>query len=135
MPTLMIAMLTPTEGREAEFNRWYDDVHAAEALATPGLASITRYKMADAVLFPGTELSTSYLTVYELDDDSAGTIETVATSLRDVFLGGNDTDGRHISEIRFTDLIDMTDVAAGFATEVAARRTKAEVLGAAATGH
>jgi hypothetical protein len=59
MPTLMLAMLTPAEGREADFNRWYDEVHAAEALSTPGLASITRYKMSDLVLFPGTEISTA----------------------------------------------------------------------------
>jgi hypothetical protein len=132
MPTLMLAMLTPAEGREAEFNRWYDEVHAAEALSTPGLHSITRYKMSDLVLFPGTEISTQYLTIYELEDDRSETVERVATSLREVFLGGSDTDGRHISEIRFTDLIDMSDVAAGFAIEVSARRTQSDVLGATA---
>lgn len=134
MSTLMLAMLTPASGREDEFNRWYDETHAGEALATPGLASITRYKFADLVLFPGTEISTRYLTIYELDDDRPETIDRVAASLRDVFLGGQNTEGRHISDIRFTDLIDMTDVAAGFATEVTPRRTTAEVLGAGAAG-
>lgn len=129
MTTLMLAMLTPAPGREEEFNRWYDETHAAEALATPGLASIARYKMAEVLLFPGIEFSSPYLTIYELDDERPETMQSVAASLREVFLGGEDTEGRHISEVRFTDLIDMNDLAAGFAVEVAARRTKSEVLG------
>jgi hypothetical protein len=128
MPSLMLAMLSPTEGREEEFNRWYDEVHAAEALATPGLTSMTRYRMSPTQMFPGTEISTTYLTVYEVEGDRPEDHERVAERLREVFLGGNDTEGRHISDVRFTDLIDMSDVKAGFAVEVAASRTADEVL-------
>jgi hypothetical protein len=129
----MLAMLSPAAGREDEFNKWYDEVHAAEALATPGLVSITRYRMGDTQVFPGCEISTSYLTIYEVDGQDDEDFDRVAQSLREVFLGGNETDGRHISDIRFTDLIDMSDVRAGFAIEVAPRRSKDEVLGAGAT--
>ena len=137
MSAILLAMLTPAPGRESEFNRWYDETHAVEALATPGLASIARYKMADVLLFPGIEFSAPYITLYELADDRPETMQSVAASLREVFLGGDDTTGRHISEVQFTDLIDMTNLSAGFAVEVAARRTKAEVLrlaGSAAAG-
>jgi len=131
MSAILLAILTPAPGRESEFNRWYDDTHAVEALATPGLASIARYRMADVPLFPGIELTAPYITLYELDDDRQETMQSVAASLREVFLGGDDTDGRHISEVHFTDLIDMTNLSACFAVEVAGRRTKAEVLGVA----
>lgn len=131
MSAILLAILTPAPGRESEFNRWYDDTHAVEALATPGLASIVRYRMADVPLFPGIELPAPYITLYELDDDRPETMQSVAARLREVFLGGDDTDGRHISEVHFTDLIDMTNLSAGFAVEVAGRRTKAEVLGVA----
>jgi hypothetical protein len=129
MPSLMLAMLSPVPGREEEFNTWYDDVHAAEALATPGLISITRYRMGSTQIFPGCEIDTSYLTIYEVDGDTEEDFERVATSLRTFFLGGDSTDGRHISEIMFTDLIDMTAVHAGFAVEVSPRRTEESLLG------
>jgi hypothetical protein len=132
MSSLMLALLTPTEGREAEFNRWYDEVHAAEALSTPGLRSITRYRLSGSVLFPGTAISPRYLTLYEVEGDTDDDFERVAVHLREVFLGGNETEGRHISDIRFTDLIDMSDVLAGFAVEVTPRRTKEEVLAGSA---
>jgi hypothetical protein len=131
MSAILLAILTPAPGRESEFNSWYDNTHAIEALATPGLASIARYRVADVLLFPGIELPAPYITLYELDDDRPETMQSVAARLREVFLGGGDTDGRHISEVHFTDLIDMTNLSACFAVEVAARRTKAEVLGAA----
>jgi hypothetical protein len=134
MPSLMLAMLSPVAGREDEFNRWYDEVHAAEALATRGLVSITRYRMGSTQMFPGTEITTRYLTLYEVAGESEEDFARVAVALRETFLGGDVVEGRHISDIRFTDLIDMSDVKAGFAVEVTPRRSESEVLAGAGGG-
>ncbi len=48
---------------EDEFNRWYDEEHIPEKLATPGFLSARRFKVADDSL--------RYLVIYELADPQA----------------------------------------------------------------
>lgn len=58
----------PVEGREAEYNDWYDNVHAADVLAVDGMKSIQRYEMAQTD--PPQEGPTPYLALYEVEADS-----------------------------------------------------------------
>src|SRR5256885_212776 len=52
--------------REAEFNRWYDDVHVPDVLrSAPEVLAGQRYKRAGPPS-PG-ELTAQYLVIYELD--------------------------------------------------------------------
>lgn len=39
-----------TPGREAEFNRWYDEVHIADLLRVPGIAGARRAELTEAQL-------------------------------------------------------------------------------------
>jgi hypothetical protein len=48
---------------EDEFNRWYDEEHIPEKLASPGFLSARRFRLADD--------SPRYLVIYELDDPQA----------------------------------------------------------------
>jgi hypothetical protein len=53
-----------------EFNQWYDDVHAKEVLALPGVNSCRRFKLAPVQIMPGDdEAGRKYLALYEVDVD------------------------------------------------------------------
>jgi hypothetical protein len=58
----LIVYTSPVEGREDDYNAWYDDVHLAEFSALPGVINGRRFKVAssDAAAKP------VYAAVYEL---------------------------------------------------------------------
>ncbi len=58
----LIVYTSPADGREDEYNAWYDDVHLAEFSALPGVINGRRFKVAanDAAAKP------VYAAVYEL---------------------------------------------------------------------
>jgi hypothetical protein len=53
-----------------DFNQWYDDVHAKEVLALPGVSSCRRFKLASAQVMPGDDANgRQYLALYEVEVD------------------------------------------------------------------
>lgn len=68
---LMLAFSEPAEGKTVEFNRWYDEVHVPQVLATPGFVAVTRYCVEQHP-----DMSRSrfrYLAIYEIEtEDLAG---------------------------------------------------------------
>ena len=126
--SIMLVFVRPAQGMEAEFNDWYDNVHAAEALATPGMLSIARYQLSEVAIFPGTELDApAWVTVYEVEGDSDDDFERITAALRALFLGGDDTAGKHIAEIDIAPVIDMSVLKVAFARELSPRRTLATI--------
>ena len=71
----LIALTNPIEGRDAEFNDWYTNVHLADVLKLPGVTAAQRYKLADVQHRPG-PFEWSYMAVYEIDIDDIS--ETLA---------------------------------------------------------
>jgi hypothetical protein len=53
--------------REAEFNKWYDEVHFPDVLAVPHVVSAQRFKLSGPA--SQDEGDAQYLAVYELDTD------------------------------------------------------------------
>ena len=43
--TIQIVFSNPFEGKDDEFNEWYDNVHLPEVLALPGVISAQRYDL------------------------------------------------------------------------------------------
>jgi hypothetical protein len=79
---LFLVFTNPLEGRDSEFNKWYDTVHAPEVLAIPGILSAQRFDVeeptvpdADAAPPPPVH---RYLTVYEVDGDVGKIMSTLA---------------------------------------------------------
>jgi hypothetical protein len=62
----MMVMTAAVEGREQEFNDWYQDLHLQQLVAIDGVTSAQRYK-ACRILTEG--VSQPYLAVYELETD------------------------------------------------------------------
>jgi hypothetical protein len=58
----------PLPGREADFNAWYDAVHIADMLDTPGFVSAQRYVLGD-VQRAKTAPAPRYLTIYTIVTD------------------------------------------------------------------
>lgn len=64
-----IVLSNPTSPEnEDAYNRWYNDTHAAEVVALPGIASMTRYRALAQVASPSEASKYQYLAVYDLDD-------------------------------------------------------------------
>jgi hypothetical protein len=55
----LIVYTSPAEGREDEYNAWYDDVHLQEFSALPGVISGRRFKVSG-------EVKPQYAALYEL---------------------------------------------------------------------
>lgn len=83
---VLLAYVQPTSpADEAEFNRWYDDVHIPQLVErVPGVHSAKRFRFASDQ-FEGTlPPSNGYLTLYEIDaNDTAGTIAEIGKALTD----------------------------------------------------
>jgi hypothetical protein len=68
---IFLALSNPTsDSVEADFNQWYDDVHAKEVLALPGVNSCRRFKLAPSQIMPDDDAAgRRFLALYEVDVD------------------------------------------------------------------
>ncbi|MFI6753805.1 hypothetical protein ACIBF4_02195 [Rhodococcus coprophilus] len=83
---VLLAYVQPTSPtEEAEFNRWYDEVHIPQLVArVPGVHAARRYRYAADQFEGATPPSNRYLTLYEIDaNDVAGTIAEISKALSD----------------------------------------------------
>ena len=68
----LLAFTNPVPGREAEFERWYDEHHVPDMLAVPGVMTAQRFRLSDAT--GQGDPGWSYLAFYELDTDDPDTL-------------------------------------------------------------
>ena len=102
-----VVMTNPTEGKEAEFNEWYNKQHIPDVLNVPGFVSGQRFQIADAQMGREAGKGYKYLAIYEIEtDDLAGTLKELRAR------GGT-------PEIVASDAIDMKNVGAFVFTPVA----------------
>jgi len=82
-------------GREAEYDRWYEDVHSAEMCRLPGILSCTRYRELD---MSGAETGL-FVADYEVEtNDPAALLESVFAAAPTMQL----TDSIDLESPRFT---------------------------------
>jgi hypothetical protein len=58
----LIVYTSPADGREDDYNAWYDDVHLSEFAALPGVINGRRFKVAAA----DADAKPVYAAIYEL---------------------------------------------------------------------
>jgi hypothetical protein len=69
---ILIALTNPVAAaRDAEFNNWYDEVHARDILSLPGMLSISRYRAVEQIRPDAGPPRYRYLAVYEMNDPNA----------------------------------------------------------------
>ena len=86
----LVVMSNPVDGKEEEYNRWYDDVHVPELLTVPGIEAAQRFK-----LKTGAE-TWNYLCIYEIGTSDP---EAVLADMRGRMAAG---------EFERSDSIDMS---------------------------
>ena len=70
--SILIALTNPVSAaRDADFNRWYNEVHADDILSLPTVSSITRYRSLRQIRPHDGEPTHRYLAVYEMDNPHA----------------------------------------------------------------
>jgi hypothetical protein len=79
---LLVILSNPAEGREEEYNAWYDACHMPEALELiPGRVAARRYRLND-VQRPGQDPPWRYLTLYELRGDDVAALQRADEEVR-----------------------------------------------------
>jgi len=58
-----VVMTNPVEGRDREYNQWYDEVHLKDVCAFPGFLGARRFRLAEG------ESTHRYLALYEMETD------------------------------------------------------------------
>ena len=74
--TTFLVFSSAIEGREDEYNNWYETIHMAEVLALPGFVSAQRYQVAD----DGTG-GAKTVAVYELVGDPQAALAALAEAV------------------------------------------------------
>jgi hypothetical protein len=68
---LMVVTSGAKEGRDEEYNSWYDSTHIHEICAIPGVKSGRRY---DAIPTTPHPQPAPYLAIYEIEADDVGAV-------------------------------------------------------------
>jgi hypothetical protein len=71
----MLVFSNAVEGRDDEFNKWYDEVHMKELLATSPFKTAERFRVAQVRGLP--EPSHHYLAVYEFDGPPQAALDSM----------------------------------------------------------
>jgi len=75
---LLIGLHNAVAGREDEFNRWYNEQHLYDCLATPGFLHAQRFELADTQIIEGSKSPWRYMVIYELEtDDPKATLDAL----------------------------------------------------------
>lgn len=62
-----VVQTNPVEGKEDEYNDWYDNQHLADILRLPGFVSAQRFRLAPTD--PPQSSPQRYLAIYEIETD------------------------------------------------------------------
>ncbi|MBW8754945.1 MAG: hypothetical protein JF595_12490 [Sphingomonadales bacterium] len=68
---LMVVTSGAKDGRDDEYNAWYDGTHLADICSLPGVTSGRRY---DAAVPSPNPQPAPYLAIYEIEADDPGTV-------------------------------------------------------------
>jgi hypothetical protein len=90
---ILVVHTNPVDGREDEYNTWYDKQHLPDVLAVPGFVSATRYRLSDAQLIPLAGFR--YLAIYEIEGDPHDAMRALRAALKA---------GMHVSDAMATEL-------------------------------
>jgi hypothetical protein len=68
-PLLWVVFTRPVDGREAEFDKWYDEVHLPDVVSVPGVRAAQRYTLGPERRDQSLQPEFRHLAVYEVDGD------------------------------------------------------------------
>lgn len=74
--SVLLVFTNATDGEDAEFNRWYDEVHLKEVLEAPGFVAAERFDLGEAQMVEA-ERPHRYLSIYEIEGDPAEALKAL----------------------------------------------------------
>ena len=81
MPTFQVLVLSePRDGKEDEFNEWYENTHLDEVIATTGWRRAQRFRLAESV---GAKCPLPYMAAYEAEAETAQEVLDTLNGTRD----------------------------------------------------
>lgn len=106
MTTYVLVFSDPVEGREEEYNDWYNNVHLREVVAVDGILNAQRFESSEAQVFE--DQSHRYLAIYEIDESYG------AKAVVENMLGGRDamqmSDAMDLDNAKVTVVSSITDI-------------------------
>lgn len=64
-----LVLTSPVEGREADFNQWYDTLHLPDVLDVPGFVSARRFRIMESRCAPTDLPRWRYAAIYQMEHD------------------------------------------------------------------
>jgi hypothetical protein len=114
--TTYLVFSNPVDGKEDEFNEWYDNVHLPEVLATPGMRSAQRFALLETEIThnsPMPKPAQRYLLVYELEGDA----DAIMAKISEAVANG---------EMHMNEALDLETVAMSFWSPIGPKVVKDE---------
>jgi len=103
-----LVLTNAVNGKEDEFNTWYDSQHLKDLLAVDGFVAAQRFRMADTD--PPQEFTHRYMALYEIETDDLAKAQAALAATAN-------TDAMVIS-----DALDVTDPIAVYYSPITDRR-------------
>jgi len=89
----LIVYTSPADGREDDYNAWYDDVHLGEFSALPGVINGRRFKVAA----PAPDGKPVYAAIYELSSHPDEVMAAMNAGIKD-------------GSVHMSDAVDVTSI-------------------------
>ena len=67
---VLVVLTNAVEGRDDEFNKWYDEVHLRDVLGVDGFRAAQRFRLSEPQILE--DRSYEYLAIYEIDAEDIG---------------------------------------------------------------
>ena len=81
---MLVVFTNAADGKDDEFNRWYDEVHLGDVLKVEGFVAAQRFKLSE---MDGADSKHRYLALYEIEtDDVAAVMERLTKSSGEMVL-------------------------------------------------
>lgn len=88
MPRLkMLVYTNALEGKDDEFNQWYDEIHLPEVVQFTKAVAAQRFRVSDSQ--PGEAGSHKYLAIYEFDVESKEAYDSLTANTEKMDLGSS----------------------------------------------
>lgn len=82
---ILLVQSEPRDGRDDEYNQWYDDEHLPDVLTVPGFVAARRFAAVPGV--HGELPAHRYLAIYEIEtDDPTAALAALSTAARSMNL-------------------------------------------------
>ena len=104
----IVALTGPVKGKEAEYHKWYEEVHIPEVLAFPGVKSVQRYKQVTTLMG---EDANPWLAIFDVELNDS---KTLLDAMKKAGEQGTSTE---------TDAVDMKTVQVALFEEVGEKFT------------